>query len=87
MTIKRSKKETDVTQIGELYDTLNNLDGAIYVESEGANCLRVDFNNECSVWFEECKSGRSIRGTAGTKYNKQIRKVAKDYGYDTEYLE
>jgi len=72
--------------IHDLYDILNNLDGATYVESEGQNCIRVDFDNGGSIWFDEYPGDKSIRGNAG-QYNSQVKQVAKKYGFVIGRLE
>ena len=77
---------TENKSIRDLYDILNNLDGATYVETEGDNCIRVDFDNGGSVWFDEYPNGKDIRGNAGT-YNSQIKKIAKKYGFKGELRE
>ena len=81
-----SEELTENKSIHDLYDILNNLDGATYVESEGQNCIRVDFDNGGSIWFDEYPGDKSIRGNAG-QYNSQVKQIAKKYGFTIGRLE
>lgn len=84
---RESKAETDkkvnAPKSGfplDAYDRLNNMNGATYVESEGDNSLRVDFENGGSVWFESHpEEGNSVRGNAG-EYNSEVKRLATKWG-------
>lgn len=72
--VEEAKNESNV---GDLRDELENFNGATYVESEGGDTLRIDFDNGGSVWFRSRSDGSiEIDGGAG-KYSNAIKAFAK----------